>query len=254
VQSPLQKEPSVYLVYGDDSSENGVFQVMAALIVPDHRFVVLERILGVIIEAQVPEDLRPSFEFHAADLLAGNKPFDKLDREQRMGLLSNCATVIAGNSTMPTSIIYGAVDIRKLRGGQYASAQPMDIAFRRCIPEVERWFLENADHDFGILILDDTNNPGQKKTLQATFRANRTRNKLLSSSYKEGIKEDRGKWAHIHDDMYFGDSSYSVGLQMADICALIILRHLQGKEDTELLYKKIEKQIYSGKVEPNEES
>ena len=127
----------------------------------------------------------------------------------------------------------------------------MDIAFSLCIAEVERWFKENADHDFGILISDDTDNKKQKRHLITTFRAYRTRIRTnLSSLPKEEFKEERGKGAHFHDDMYFGNSSYSVGLQLADFCSFIILRHLQGKEDTEFLYKKIEKQIYSGKVEP----
>jgi hypothetical protein len=54
----------------------------------------------------------------------------------------------------------------------------------------------------------------------------------------------------LHDDMYFGDSSLSVGLQLADVVSFVVLRHLQGKEDTEFLFKQIERNIVFGKIEP----
>jgi hypothetical protein len=45
--------------------------------------------------------------------------------------------------------------------------------------------------------------------------------------------------------MYFGDSAHSVGIQLADICTFLICRHLEGKEDTEYLYKGIEPHIFT---------
>ena len=62
----------------------------------------------------------------------------------------------------------------------------------------------------------------------------------------------RGLLAHIHDDMYFGDSAFSVGIQLADMCALLISRHLAGYGDSEELYQRIEKLVFKGIVEPND--
>ena len=248
---PIQKGIFVYLVYIDDSAQDGIFQVIGAVIIRDYGFRDVERIFGILTEIAVPEDLRPSFEFHTSDLFQGNPPFDKLGKDKALALLDKFALLLGGTPAGPIPIIYGSVDIRELLAGDFATAQPVDIAFRRCIPQVEKWLKENADHDFGILISDDTSNNKQKQNMQAVFRAYRTRIRTnLSSLPKEEFKEERGKGAHFHDDMYFGDSRYSVGIQLADFCSFIILRHLQGKEDTEFLYKKIEKYIYSGKVEP----
>ena len=59
----------------------------------------------------------------------------------------------------------------------------------------------------------------------------------------------KGLYEHLHDGMYFGNSSESAGIQLTDMCCFIIHRHLEGKQDTEELYKSIEPQIFAGKVE-----
>jgi hypothetical protein len=50
--------------------------------------------------------------------------------------------------------------------------------------------------------------------------------------------------------MYFGDSADSIGIQMADMCAFLINRHLAEKQDSEWLFKIIEPLIYSEMVRP----
>jgi Protein of unknown function (DUF3800) len=55
--------------------------------------------------------------------------------------------------------------------------------------------------------------------------------------------------SNLIDDMYFGDSADSVGIQAVDMCAFLIRRHLAGKEDSEWLYKIIEPNV-TGTVWP----
>jgi hypothetical protein len=102
--------------------------------------------------------------------------------------------------------------------------------------------LRHVDRQIGMLICDDTKNQGVKTNLQKAFRAYRRRMK--------SEKHDCGMLGKLHDDMYFGDSSFSVGLQLADVVSFVVLRHLQGKEDTEFLFKQIERNIVFGKIEP----
>jgi hypothetical protein len=45
--------------------------------------------------------------------------------------------------------------------------------------------------------------------------------------------------------MYFGDSKYSIGIQIADLCSYFIARRLAGDSETEHFYKMIEPQIIS---------
>jgi hypothetical protein len=246
VQMPLQKlgDKLVYLVYLDDSCEEATHQVIGAAIIHDREFLNIEGFLGVLIEEDIPEELRESFEFHASALFHGKEPFEKIERDKALSILKDCADMIAD---APISVVYGAVDLRKLRSGIYATAQPIDIAFRLCIPEIEKWFAEKAPDELGILIADDTRNQHQKENLRKAFRANRSRIKIKTPSPTHAV-EYRGLLQHIHDAMFFGDSKETVGIQVADLCCFLILRHLQGKADTEFLYRIIEGRIFSGKL------
>jgi hypothetical protein len=260
----------VHLVYLDDSAGDATYQLMVAVIVPDKHFRTIETFLAHTIDELIPEGEREAFEFHASALFHARPPFENIPRDVSLRIFENCVSIVKS----ALSVSYCAVDVRVLRGSIYATAHPADIAFRRCLEGVEQRFQKLADRrqrivaqrlqaeaktatdplslpnklnpnpifdDFGILICD-ASNPKVKTDIQSAFRANRRRLKAKDHT--------RGQLEHLHDDMYFGDSAYSVGIQLADICAFIILRHLEGKEDTEYLYKEIAPRICFAKVEP----
>jgi len=246
----------MYLVYVDDSTEDSSFQIIGAVIVKDVIFKPLEEFLARVIDESVPEELRPDFEFHASALFHAKKPFEAISRDKALDIFESCVSIIT-EGRVP--ICYGAVDLRKLRASVYATAQPVDMAFRSCLAGIEKWFektyedavpfkalKDQPDDHFGILISDDTKNTHVKEGMQKAFRAHRRR--LKSVSHTRGLLE------HLHDDMYFGSSSYSVGIQLADICSFVILRHLQGKEDTEYLFKKLQSHIIYSDVIPKLEA
>jgi hypothetical protein len=141
-------------------------------------------------------------------------------------------------------IVYGAVDLDKLHSTLYSTANPTDIAFRLCAKAVEEWFQEKSPDGFGLLVSDNTANQHTKKALLNAFRQYR--------QFVRGSPPMRGLLAHIHDDMYFGDSAFSVGIQFADMCTLLISRHLAGYNESEKLFQRIEKLIFRGIVEPKD--
>jgi Protein of unknown function (DUF3800) len=57
---------------------------------------------------------------------------------------------------------------------------------------------------------------------------------------------------YFHDDMYFGDSKYSIGIQLADLCAFFIAKHLEKKPEAEGFYGLISSQIVFSKAHPTE--
>jgi len=242
----------VHLVYMDDSGNDGKsrYQMVGGVIVQDTNFQTVEDYLEFLVEIHVPEDMRDSFEFHAKDLFHCNKPFENLRKEQTLELISRC---IGGTSAMEIPIVYGAVDTHKLRASIHATSTPADVCFRLCVPEIEKWFVEKSPSELGILVCDDTTNQNLKRQFQSSFRAGRPKAKMKVLKNEDGspVISDysRGRYEHLHDDMYFGNSSTSDGLQLADICCFIIHRHLEGYEDTEELYKVIEPHIFSAKVE-----
>jgi hypothetical protein len=237
------RDKLVYLVYLDDSCEEHAHQMIGAAIVHDREFLEIENFLGTVAVEDLPKELHDSFEYHASALFHGKEPFQNVGRDKVLSLLKDVADMVAA---VPIPIVYGAVDLKKLRSGIHATAQPVDMAFRLCLPEIERWFVENAPDELGIFIADDTKNQNQKENLLKAFRANR---KLTFSLDRNKLpQENRALLRHIHDDMYFGDSKHSKGIQVADVCSFLILRHLQGKQDTEFLYKKIECSIFSANL------
>lgn len=184
------------------------------------------------------------FEFHASDLWNLRAPFDKLDRAQAISIFENCVSVI---SAMDIEVVYGAVDVAKLKSGLgiYSSAHPIDMAFRLCANKVEEWFCTKAPHDFGLLISDDTKNTGHKNAMQNAFRMLRPK-----ARFSGPIDKRKGRLEHFHDDMYFGDSRHCVGIQMADMCSFLIMRHLDKQKDTELIYGLLKSQVALSEVAP----
>jgi hypothetical protein len=242
----------VQLAYVDDcqSDRDCRFHVIGATIIADKHFVDLEGYLRWLVELSVPEELRGSFEFHAKDLFHGSGVFEGIDKDKVIQLFGSALDAIRG---LDIPIVYGAVDAHKLRGSIHATASPADVAFRLCMPEIERWFAEKAPDELGIVICDDTTNQQQKRQFQAAFRAGRPKVKMELEKDDKGkgkiVGLSRGPYEHLHDDMYFGNSGDSTGIQLADMCCFIIHRHLEGKQDTPQLYKVIEPHIFAGKVE-----
>lgn len=227
----------VHIVYIDDSKQDKIldrqFQVMGAVIVADEFFSSIEQELAYLVYEHIPEEIRETCEFHACDLLHGNKPFKEIPKDERFHLLGEGVRVI---ENWNISIVYGAVDIEKLQDTDFGSANEADVAFRRCARAVEDWFQQNGG--FGVLVADNTTDQKTKYAMQKGFR-----------HYRQFVRSSpptRGVLAHIHDDMYFGDSKFSVGIQLADVCTLLISRHLVKCKDTEELYKRIEPLIFKG--------
>jgi hypothetical protein len=233
----------VHLVYLDDSSDNSETQVLVAVIVPDKDMLIIEKFLGLRIEMFVPEELRQQFEFHAFKLWKREGEFSTLTEDQKRELFEGTAAVVADSGI---SLVYGAVNLKALRASYYSTAQPTNVAFRLCMEGLHKWFTETQQpHDVGILICDEMN-PNVKKEMQQAYRAFRNNHKRGKSFLEISDIRD-----YLHDDLYFGDSAYSVGLQLADMCAFLIRHHLGKREDTEYLYKKIEHKIYFAKSEPD---
>lgn len=238
----------VHLVYVEDSSDNADWMVMGAAIIAEADFSIIEGWLAKTIAEHVPEALRSSFEFHASAMYNAKPPFEKLSKGVAKELIARVITVMAEDRDNPDNqnyFVYGAVNMRQLRGGYFSTSRPQDVAFRACLEGVEAWFKSQPERKhMGLLICDDSTNAQLKKDLQQTYRAKRGVMSGFGGDYAASLA------SYIHDDMYFGDSSHSVGLQVADICSYVVLRHLQGLQDTEDLYRALEPQIFFSRVLP----
>jgi len=241
----------VYLVYLDDSEtkqKDRKFQVMSAVIIKDEHFIDVELAMGLDLGNLLPQEMMNQFEeFHASELYGGYGVFEGIEEWSRFTAMRNLLGMV---SDLEFPVVYGAVDQNLLSQQLYASASPIDIAFRLCVEGIEDWIVKhppstsepNSLSDFALLIVDDCDK-NTKATMRQTFRC--LRGKIRPPNFEPG------KLGHVHDDLYFGDSKDSVGIQLADVCSYVIAKHLIGDESIAEFYQIIEKQIVYGRVEPN---
>ena len=241
----------MYLGYLDDSEQHDWLVIGAVLIPADSSFVA-EMLSAMTIEDLMPEERRSEFEeFHASELYNGQGAFKGIEQPTRFTAIRNLLLCLGSCNA---KVAYGAVNLANLRKSHYASANSRDITFRRCVLGVGDWIWNNVLSEMQegrpgaestVLFIMDEAAQSDKKTqylLRESFRSLRSRFRFSG--------EISSQLSFVHDDMYFGDSKYSVGIQMADLCSYFIGQHLCGNADSEGFYKMIEPFIIStGKEE-----
>lgn len=241
----------MYVGYLDDSEQRG-WQVIGAVLIPADSFFVAEFVSALAIEELMPEERRHEFqEFHASELYNGEGVFKGIEQKTRFAAITNLLVCL---NSCNAKVAYGSVDLNYLRRGPYHSANSRDVAFRRCILGAGDWLsgrciAEMQEGRYGIeyaaLFIMDEAAQSDKETqriLQKSFRGIRGRLRFSG--------EQSGQLAFVHDDMYFGDSRYSIGIQIADLCSYFIAKHLCGDTESKGFYEMIEPYIVStGKEE-----
>jgi hypothetical protein len=231
----------VYLAYVDDSGSGDKrrpLRTMTAVVITDNEFIGLEMLVGINAAIIVPDEPKEPFEeFHAYQLYNGFGPFEGVDQPQRFDAIRSLLSII---KTCHVSVFCGAVDKEKLEAKSYGSADPIDMCFRMCLGGVADWVRKR--NQMALLILDDPeNNKELKRKLRISFR--RQRKKIWEQDAHDH------HW-HFHDDMYFGSSAESIGLQLADLCGYFIAKHLRNDIETEGFYSIIKDHIVYEKIGP----
>jgi hypothetical protein len=247
------REVFVHLAYLDDSGtkdKGSKYQVMAGVIIEGWEFRDIELAMSLAVEQLVPEKNLEKFEeFHAYELFGGYGPFEGVDQAKRIGVILALLNIVTAHHI---PIVYGAVDTATLADKLYGAVDPLDVCFRVCVHGVDQWAgslirtpaatssQETQDaQPLVVLICDDFQKP-IKESMRKSFR--RLRYKVRAPGY------DSGKW-HLHDDIYFGDSKESIGIQLADLCAYIIRKHLEGDALFTGYYNTIKNYIFGSQVE-----
>ena len=231
----------MHLVYLDESISNREkgYQVVGAILVPESLDLAhLEDVFAFIREFEIPDELQKNFEFHTSDLFNGRGIFEKIEHPRAMEIIAKGTRLIGVHGY---SLFYGAVDSDKHKCGLFSDAEPITIGFKICLDAVQDWMQIHAPGEMCLAVFDNVS-AKLRQALQQAFRNSR---KPLDTM--EGSK---GKWGNLVDDLYFGDSAFSVGIQAADLCTYLIRRHLNGKKDTEALYQLLGPHIVSAKVVP----
>jgi hypothetical protein len=267
----------VYLAYIDDSGSGDKqqrFQLMTGIVIADHWFREIELLAAGLLHASIPKDKSEKFqkefkEFKGWQLFRGHGPFEGIDEPVRFRIIEVLLALVRG-SGFP--VIFGALDkpeweLQKSGNGPmfaYGGASADDICFRCCIKGIGDYIAHNKRGTFALLIADDYKDIAIKDRLRAAFYAYRERVKPMSQeeitgehtalglSLTEGFTAITSDLPALHDDMYFGDSRYSIGIQLADLCGYIIAKHLANDSDPNIgrFYKIMEGQIMYSVIEP----
>lgn len=230
----------MYLAYLDDSvtKQNGTrFLVLTAVLIQDRHFHNAEVHAGIVAQGLNADAGVANFEeFKACELFGGYGPFEKVDTAIRHHVLEWLLGLVP-HFQMP--VIYSAVDQDRLSTKSYASASPLDMAFRNCMFAIESHMQKTSSDDLVLLISDEFKK--DRSILKSSFKSIRGQQPSLEA----------GKCGHFHDDMYFGDSKDSIGIQLADVCGYFIAKHLEGHASGEGFYQIFKNQIAYCKIEPD---
>jgi hypothetical protein len=243
---------------------------MAALIISGDKFKYAELGFRVIRDLLISEEKLDEFEeFHACELYGGYGVFEGIEQPRRFGAIAGLLKIL---EVFGAKVIYGAVEIDKLQNEVYGSADPLDVCFRICVEGITDWShdrvaalkpslpaelesplreeqLRKFVHDWMaelVLVVMDDCDKKVKDSLQRSYRRLRPRHLDLDAGLKH--------FFYLHDDLYFGDSKYSTGIQLADLCSYFIARHLEGHGDSKDFFEMIEPHIVFHKLYPTVEN
>lgn len=243
-----------YLDDSDTKAKSRKWQVISAVVIKSELFNVIEKRMTMISEQLMGTDLAAAFrEFHAAELYGGYGVFEGIEEARRLDAIRSLLSILNDGAV---TIVYGAVDLEELQKQIYGSADPIDVCFRKCLDEIRSWAKlpdnsglnaqfrsEDGTEVRGKIDIPQWNDPimlivddfGSKinATLQNSFRSLRP----FQADY-------------FHDNIYFGDSRYSIGIQLADLSSYLIARFLEGSTEIAVFYEIIAPRIYRSGTTP----
>jgi Protein of unknown function (DUF3800) len=178
--------------------------------------------------------------FHAKEIFAGGRPFDKYDKLQdRLPILGDLAR-IPGRIGVP--IVFGIFGKRgfdkKLKTSAHVSA------FKLCIGAADLWVRKHHPSENAFVVCED--NESVRGTLKDA------QNSLIDASRLEGEGGHLLPWPmeHIYESVSFQRKQDSRILQLADTCAFIIRRKFERLSNIDELFEIVRPQIFEDSIMP----
>jgi hypothetical protein len=259
----------VHIAYLDDSQPLDKLAMCGAVVMPHGTFGWAERIHSIAVQQVfAPNEIEEKFqEFHSRELFKGEGAFQGIDETKRFQAIT---VLLAAMREYRLPFFYAAVDRVKfdkhpLSQGLFETASPVVAAFKLCLLGIEDWAFNRHSQKYPqlrgmepipkvldyddqyLLIADETKDAELKKRLRRSYR-------LLRSTHLYSRESSNRLW-HAHDAMYFGDSTESVGIQLADLCTYFVQRRLlkrdpEHRDKGDEFYQMFSDQIICAKPEP----
>jgi hypothetical protein len=215
----------VHLIYVDESGNTGTnltdkaqpLFVLAALVVPDHRWIQLEKDLEEVLERRFPTLKLSDGGIHAVELRSGHGPFKGLPVSERIALRDEWLQIAASHRL---KVVYRAILKRKFQAWLQAAfgtgvlINPHVAAFALISRVIDEFLARVSATELGIFISDE--------------------NKEIVRDVEKSIKVLRGRDGtlrlnRIIEKGFFIDSSKSRILQLCDVMALTLRKMEERK-------------------------
>jgi hypothetical protein len=238
----------VFLTYLDDGGK-GPVKIFGGIVVPHDRYGVLELMSAFIARDLIPSEKLELFEeFHASDLFVGSGVFAGIPEPKRHGALRE---LILLRNHFGITYVYSAVDTNELNKSPMRSASWIDSAFFMVACAIDE--LITGEHrdvmralgaskvapqsiprsPLILMIVDEPGQQADKNRIRSSYRS--IRRPLAHALEPTGRVPAEFRLSNRLsapvDQVLFGNSADSIGLQIADACNWVMWRHLTGEED-----------------------
>lgn len=246
------------LVYLDEAgtSAAATWVAVAGVIVQgDHQWREADRRISALIEKYIPANDRRGFAFHATDVFHGSRYFDRSQRqwatrEQRWPILTDLAQILAD---LQLPVVVGSEE--KSPSWQQEPPLPTENLHTwsalNCLYWADLWLDAFAPDELATVVHED--GPLAKPLIKNLVRACRYP-ELLPEYASLSIAEAYGlPFEHVIDTVHFAEKSDARLLQLADLCAFMIGRSIQGRSVCEPVMRIIaERTAWSGQLRPKD--
>jgi hypothetical protein len=185
---------------------------------------------------------KPNVLLHASDLWhgSGDFPRSQFDQLVRRGTVEAIARLIA-DFDLP--VVFGKCERAKLAplavhsksDQEISDALPHILSQHSCSLVVEAWMRRNAAEEVAQLVHEDI--PRSKKSLKLFHNLARDPMGRVLFGGKLPF------YTHIRGPLYYADKYEERLLQLADTCAFVISRHVEGHQDVLLIFEILKPRI-----------
>lgn len=235
----------MHLIYVDEAGNTGKklddpqqpYHVVLALLVPVPVWRDVEAAMAAIVAEHVPEQDRPTFEFHGFELHQGKGYFRGWKGAVRLGIGKQVLGIL---DRFDLHVIYGACDKRGLERRYGYPMHPHDLGFLLAAERCERYLASLGADELGMFIADrNMEIEGQIRTSLRHYR---------SEGIRLGMVQQR--LDHIIEDIHFQASQASYFLQIADFCAYYVKRSLVKQEWSDPRAQMVQAHIGDSRILP----
>ena len=210
-----------------DRSNNGLY-VLTGVIVHENDWQTIENKLTQLKINSFPDVAPSEWELHAYEIWNNIKFFKKINLDKKLEIFESLVQLICESNI---TIVATALDKEKMKI-RYAIPKTMEYAWTFLIERYDHFLnSQPAITNNGLVFMDsDQNNiESQIKTILSRL--------VRRGSYWQAIE-------HVIEDPIFTKSHLRTLIQLSDVIAYFIHRHLTGHADFEKWFNSISKKMY----------